>query len=134
VFEALVRKKVNLRIIITILLSLVDDAIIFAIVLIVLPRLGITVPIWAIALVAVFFFANILISYYGLRKNPQQGFENMIGKSGVAVEPIGRKGTVRINGELWFAMTTGEDKIETGTEITVIDQSGLKLIVKPLEK
>ena len=128
------RKKINLRIIITILLSLADDAIIFVIVLIVLPRLGIAVPIWAIALLAVFFFANILVGYYGLRKNPQQGFENMIGKSGVTVEPIGRKGTIRINRELWFAMTTGKDKIEAGTEITVIGQSGLKLIVKPLEK
>jgi membrane-bound ClpP family serine protease len=128
------QKKINLRIILTILLSLVDDALVFAIVLIVLPRLGIAIPIWSIALLAVFFLANILMGFWGLRKNPQQGFENMIGKSGVAVEPMGRKGTIRINGELWFAMTTGEDKIETGTEITVIDQSGLKLIVKPLEK
>ena len=58
----------------------------------------------------------------------------MIGKSGIATARIGRKGTVKINGERWFAMTTGKNKIEAGTEITVIDQSGLKLVVKPLEK
>jgi membrane-bound ClpP family serine protease len=134
VFEGLMLKKINLRILFTILLSIVDDAIVFAVVLIVLPRLGIGVPAWAIALLAVFFAANILVSYYSIRKNPQMGFENMIGKSGVAVEPVGRKGTVRIGRELWFARTDGKENIEAGTEITVTGQSGLKLVVKRLEK
>jgi membrane-bound ClpP family serine protease len=52
----------------------------------------------------------------------------MIGRSWFVVEPIARKGTVRINGELWFAMANGEN-IEVGAEIIVVEQTGLKLTV-----
>jgi membrane-bound ClpP family serine protease len=52
----------------------------------------------------------------------------MIGKSGMTVNRLARKGTVKIGWELWAA-EVGGDNIEAGEEVTVIDQTGLKLTV-----
>jgi membrane-bound ClpP family serine protease len=62
-----------------------------------------------------------------LTKNPALGFENMVGKTGLVVGPIQRKGTVRIGHELWQA--TARENIEKGAEIMVVSQIGLKLTV-----
>jgi membrane-bound ClpP family serine protease len=128
-------KKLNIRLIITVALSLADEIIVLAVVLVLLWWAGIKIPIWAIVIIALFFLGISFIIYRTLRKNPELGFENMVSLSGVAVEPITRKGTVRINGELWFARSKGE-KIEAGAKIMVVEQTGLKLTVirKPAEK
>jgi membrane-bound ClpP family serine protease len=123
-------KKINKQLIVSILLSMADEAIIAAVVIVVLSQLGIAIPFWVIVLLVLVFLAITLIIYRSLRKSPQLGFENMVGQSGLAVEPITRKGTVSIDGELWFARTQGE-KIESGTEIIVMEQTGLKLTVAP---
>jgi membrane-bound ClpP family serine protease len=121
-------KRVNIKLILTIVASLADEVIILAIVILVLSQLGIEMPVWPIIVLALIFLMITLVAYRALRKNPQLGFESMIGQSGFAVEPIARKGTVRIHGELWFAMTNGE-KIEAGAKIIVVEQTGLKLTV-----
>ncbi len=121
-------KKINLRLIGMILLSLADDIIILAIIFIVLPLVGIQIPLWAMIIAPLILLAATFVSYRALRKNPQMGFENVVGLSGVTVEPVYRKGTIRINRELWFARSTGE-KIEAGVEVTVVEQTGLKLTV-----
>ena len=121
-------KKINLWLIGAIILSLADEVIILAVVIIVLSQLGIDFPLWAMILVSLPFLAVTFIIYRTLRKNPQLGFENMVGLTGVAVEPVARKGTIRIKGELWSAMTRGE-KIGTGEEVIVVEQTGLKLTV-----
>lgn len=122
------KKRVNIRLIATIILSLVDEAIIVALIIIGLSWLGIDVPLWAIIILALAFLAVTYPIYRVLRKSPQLGFENMIGQKGVSVEPIAGKGTVKIKGELWAAATDGE-KIETGAEVIVTGQTGLKLKV-----
>jgi membrane-bound ClpP family serine protease len=126
-------KKPNFKLIGIILLSLADEIIILAVVFIVLSLFGVHIPGWAVILSVVLTGFITYACYIFLRKQPQLGFDNMVGLTGVAVEPLGRKGTVKIKGELWFASTKGE-KIETGTEVTVIEQTGLKLTVNPSEK
>jgi membrane-bound ClpP family serine protease len=121
-------KKINLRLIGAIILSLADEVIILAVVIIVLSQFGIDFPIWAMILVSLPFLAITFLIYRSLRKKPQLGFENMVGLTGVAVETIGRKGTIRIKGELWSAKAKGE-KIGTGEEVLVVEQIGLKLTV-----
>ena len=122
------RKKVNLRLIAAIALSLADEIIIIVVLALLLPLIGIEVPLWALIVVGLAFLALSFIIYRALQKSPQLGFENMIGKTGIAVEPINRKGTVKIDGELWSASTRGS-RIEPGTEIIVVEQTGLKLTV-----
>jgi len=121
-------KKINIQLFFTIIVALADEAIIVAIILLVLWQLGIKMPVWFIITLSLIFLIITFIVYRALRKNPQLGFENMIGQSGVAVEAIARKGTVKIKGKLWFAKTNG-GKIESGTEIIVVEQTGLKLTV-----
>jgi membrane-bound ClpP family serine protease len=127
-------KKINFRLLGTILLSLIDEAIILVIIIIVLSQIGIDIPLWAIIISVLIFIIITFLIYRSLRKNPQLGFENMVGLSGVAIENIGRKGTVRIDGELWAAKAKDEN-IKVGTQILVVEQTGLKLtVVKKPEK
>ena len=116
-----------------ILLSLADEIVILSVVFIVLSLLGVDIPGWAIVLSVAIMGVITYVCYILLRKQPQLGFDNMVGLTGVAVETIGRKGTVKIKGELWFASTKAEI-IKIGTEVTVVEQAGLKLVVIPLEK
>jgi membrane-bound ClpP family serine protease len=121
-------RRIKARPIISILLSIADEAIILTVAMVVLSQFGIHVPWWAIAIVVLIFLAYNFFAYRALRKNPQLGFENMIGKTGFAEGSVSRNGTVRIGHELWSALTKGE-KIESGSEIVVVEQSGLKLVV-----
>jgi membrane-bound ClpP family serine protease len=121
-------KKINFRLLGAILLSLIDEAIILIVVIIVLSQIGIDIPLWVIIITVLLFIAITFFIYRSLRKNPQLGFENMLGLSGLAIENIGRKGTVRIDGELWAAKAKDEN-IKVGTQILVVEQTGLKLTV-----
>jgi membrane-bound ClpP family serine protease len=121
-------KKINFRLLGTILLSLIDEAIILIVIIIILSQIGIDIPLWAIIITVLIFIAITFVIYRSLRKNPQLGFENMLGLSGLAIENIGRKGTVRIEGELWAAKAKDEN-IKVGTQILVVEQTGLKLTV-----
>ena len=42
-------------------------------------------------------------------------------------------GRVRLDTEHWRATTVGDDEIEPGTEVRVIDVTGARLVVEPLE-
>ena len=85
-------------------------------------------PIWLIITLALIFSLITYVLYRALKKNPLLGFENMVGKSGVAISAITHKGTIKIGRELWAAKTDQND-IEKGEEVTVIGQTGLKLTV-----
>jgi len=64
-----------------------------------------------------------------LRRKPIPGLLDMAGSEGKAVSPLAPEGMVRIKGELWMAKSAG-GKIDTGEEVTVVGQDGLKLIVR----
>ncbi len=119
--------KINLRYIFTVLISLVDDIIIIVLAVWIMSLFGIKTPWWIIGVAARVLVAWSFIGYWALAKNPSLGFENMVGKTGLAIESIKRNGTVRIGHELWQA--TAMENIEQGAEIRVVSQSGLKLTV-----
>lgn len=64
-----------------------------------------------------------------LRKQVPVGLPSMIGTRGKAASRLSPEGMVRIKGELWGAASTGED-IETGEEVMVVGEDGLKLSVR----
>src|SRR5512138_2896248 len=97
--------KIDFRLIVLILLSLADEVVILIIVGIVLSLLGIVIPWWAWLILAAVMAAVTALIYRILRHSPQLGFSNMVGLTGVTTEPVGRKGTIWIEGELWFART-----------------------------
>ena len=53
----------------------------------------------------------------------------MIGSRGKVVSPLAPVGFIKIKDELWEAESAG-GKIGTGKEVMVIEQDGLKLIVR----
>lgn len=119
-------KRINSRLILTITISLIDDAIIILIIFLMLSLFGIEMPLWLIITLVLVLSPLTFVIYRTLSKKPLLGFESMIGKSGMTVSPIARKGTIKIGNELWQSETDHE-YIEVGVEVIVTGQTGLKL-------
>ncbi len=122
-------KRMNTRLILTIIVSLIDEAIIILIIFFVLSLFDIKMPLWLIITLVLVLSALTFVVYRALSKKPLLGFESMIGKSGITVSPIARKGTIKIGNELWQSETDQED-IEAGVEVIVTGQTGLKLNIR----
>jgi len=121
------------RFIIAVLTSLLDEALIVVAILWGLPQLGIHIPLYGTILICSGFVVFAVVSYViGSRvlvKRPVPGFTDLVGLEGRVVIRLNTEGTVKISGELWNAKTeTGE--IEVDTRIIVVNQKGLKLIVR----
>ena len=124
------------RLIVAIITSIIDEVVIIAVILWVLPQFGIRLPVWALALIALAFIAwAVLIYRVGsriLRKKPVAGLTDMVGVEGTTATALEPRGYIHISGELWEARAEGE-RIEPGVEVTVIRQEGLKLVVRERE-
>jgi len=121
-------KKIDFRLMLYAIIGLADEAIIIVVLFLVLSWLGIDMPLWLIILLSLILLVLTFIVYRTFKKEPLIGFENMVGKTGIAVSPLTPKGTVRIGNELWSAEIDSEKAID-GSEIVVVGQSGLKLKV-----
>jgi len=126
-------KKMNIRLTLTILATLVEEMAVILIVLLVLPRLGIHIPLPVfIALMAglgVWAVISYRVASRALRKKPIVGLPAMVGSQGKVVSPLVPGGLVRIKDELWEAKSAGR-RINTGEEVIVVKQNGLKLVVR----
>jgi len=124
----------NTRLIMAILSNSLIEAIIVAVVLWGLPRLGVHMPLYGLILICVAFLIYAVISYNigsrTLRKKPLPGFTTMVGVEGQVVSRLAPEGLVRIEGELWNARSEN-GPIDAGIDVIVISQNGLKLVVRP---
>ena len=112
--------------------SLLDDAIILTVVILILSRF-VHLPVWLIVLIALLFVGWAFMSCFAIRKSPQLGFENMVGATGVTLDSLSPKGTIRIDHERWAARARG-DHIGAGVAVLVVGQSGLLLTVVKKEQ
>ena len=121
------------RLIVAILSTLLEEAALAALLLWGLPQLGIHLPLPVLILLMAALVAYAVITYrlgsQALRKKPVAGLSDMVGSQGKVVSPLDPQGVVRIKGELWKA-TSAAGRIDTGEEVTVVRQEGLKLIVR----
>jgi len=121
------------RLIYSIITSLLDEAIIVALIIWGLPKLGIHIPLWGIIFVAAAFVIWAVFCYIvgtqTLLKKPLAGMTDMIGTEGRVVTPLAPKGFVKIKGELWEA-TSENGALPAGTVVVVIEQAGLKIKVR----
>ena len=119
--------------IVAILTTLLDEALIIAVILWGLPRLGINFPLYATILVCVGFVIYSVVFYKAgsraLIKQPVKGFTDLAGMEGRVVVRLSPQGTIKIAGELWDARSENGD-IEAGIPVEVVKQVGLKLIVR----
>jgi membrane protein implicated in regulation of membrane protease activity len=125
----------NGRLIIAILTSLLDEALIIFVILWGLPQLGINLPLYIIFIVCAAFMVYAVVFYQAgsraLIIRPVKGFTDQVGLEGKAVNRLSPEGTVKISGELWNARAESGE-IEAGTRVIVTNQDGFKLIVRRL--
>jgi len=123
----------NARLIMAIFTNLVYEAIIVALLLWGLPRLGIHIPLYGIILICVAFIiyavALFIIGSRTLRRKPLPGLTTMVGIEGQVVSRLAPEGFVRIGGELWNARAEN-GIIDLGADVIVVCQYGLKVVVR----
>ena len=121
------------RFILAILATLIEEIAIVAIVLWGLPALGIRLPLGGLIPMMTGLAVYAVISYRlgsrALMKKPVVGLPDMVGSRGKVIEPLALEGTIKVSSELWQAKSAGRE-IDTGEEVTVVRQDGLKLIVR----
>ncbi len=121
------------RFIIAIVSTTLEEAALAVGVLWGLPKLGIHIPLWVLIIVMLAWGAYTVTTYRmgsrALRKKPIAGLLDMVGSEGKVVSPLVPEGLVRIKGELWMAKSAS-GRMDTGVEVTVVGQNGLKLIVR----
>lgn len=120
-----------------VLASLLDDAAVALLVLLVLRILGIPISlpiiVFLVLLFAVYAFLMHKAVLPALHRRKITGAEGMIGLKGKVIEPLAPTGTVRIGDEYWKAKSVAAD-IKAGDEVEVVRVDGLTLIVKPKER
>ena len=121
------------RLIIAIVSTVMEEVALAVIVLWGLPKLGIHIPLWILIIVMLGWCAYTVITYRmgsrALRRKPVHGLTAMLGSEGEVVSPLVPEGMVRIKGELWRAKSAS-GRMDTGEEVTVVGQDGLKLVVR----
>lgn len=123
----------NGRLIIAIFSTLMEEVALAVIVLWGLPQLGIRIPLAGLIVLMVAWGAFSIMTYRAgsraLRKKPLVSLPDMLNGKGKVVSPLDPEGLVRIKNELWVAESTS-GRLDTGEEITVVGQEGLKLTVR----
>ncbi len=124
---------ISARFIIAIVTTLLEEAAIAVIALWLLPKVDIHLPL-AVLIIFMLAWAGFAVFSYrmgtrALKRKPEGGLSDMLGTRGKVVKRLDPEGMIRIKGELWKAKSAGR-KIETGEEVTVVGQRGLKLIVE----
>ena len=121
------------RLILAIFSTLMEEAALAVIVLLGLPHLGIHIPLAGLIVLMAAWGAFSVITYRmgsrALRRKPVVGLPDMLDSKGKVVSPLDPEGTIRIKGELWDA-ASAEGSINTGEEVIVVGQVGLKLVVR----
>ncbi len=116
-----------------ILVVLLDEAVAFALILLVLWFLGIKIPLPITIAVALLLGAFAFIVYKAviptLHKKRITGSEGMIGLNGTVIGPLRPVGVVMVEGERWKAKSIGKN-IAVGEEVEILAVNGLRLMVK----
>lgn len=118
----------------SIVTGLLEEAALAAVVLWLLPLLGVNIPVWGLILLMGAYGVKEGITYRigakALQRKPVGSLEGMVGCCGKASTLLAPDGYVRVKGELWRASSTGPN-IEDGDEIIVTEVNGLTFIVAP---
>ncbi len=120
-----------------ILVSLVDDIIILAVIILALWYFKVEIPLWAMILIGLvlggFIFVRTWAVLPSLYRKKVTGAEGMIGLEGEVVEPLTPAGVVRVGGEYWKAKSVGGD-IAAGEMVEILGLNRLRLEVRRKEQ
>lgn len=97
-------------------------------------RTSFDAPVWSAPAILLAWVVKDMALYPLLRSayevNEAPPVERLIGRRGVAVEPLSPAGYVRIGGELWRARAGDAAPIATGLAVEVVGAEGLVLSVR----
>jgi membrane-bound serine protease (ClpP class) len=79
-------------------------------------------------------FALLRILDYHRNRPAMVADEPLIGAHGYVQRALDPIGTVYVRGETWTARSDGDQKIDSGAEIAVVDQEGLTLFVEAVKQ
>ena len=117
----------------SIIISALQAAAIAVLIIVVLPILGINIPVWGIVSIltayAVFAYIMYRISHPTVLYKPVSSPEAIVGKDGVVEVELKPEGYVRVEGELWKAACPRGD-LYKGDMVVVTGMEGLKLTVE----
>jgi len=115
--------------------SLLEELALVAVVLWLLPGIGINIPLWGLILLMIALGAYSYMTYKlekkALDKKPI--ILPDIGSRGKVTTPLTPRGYVRIGAELWKASST-DSSIDAGEKVVVIGMQGMTLLVAPFDK
>lgn len=121
------------RLILAIVSTSLEEVAIYVIWRWLLPEFDIVLPLsvligimvaWAAFAVTLFIITTRI-----LKKQTVVGLPTMIGSKGKVASSLAPEGLVSIKGELWGATST-EGDVDTGEEVEVVGEDGLKLMVR----
>ncbi|MFA5316795.1 MAG: NfeD family protein [Dehalococcoidales bacterium] len=120
------------RLVLALISGLIEEAVLAAVVLVILPRFGIQIPVWGLIGLMVLLAVNntvfFMIGSRALRKGTLIGLPAMVGAEGEVVSSLSPRGLVKVRGELWQATSKGGE-ILVGEMVIVVGQDGLGLVV-----
>lgn len=114
--------------------ALLEQALLAAAVLWLLPRFGIRLPLWLLVTLMLGLAVHSYIMYrvgkptFSLK--PKVAFENIVGAVGVVTRWQSSEGYVKVQGVLWKARCR-EYALKIGDEVVVTAVVGLSLVVVP---
>lgn len=114
--------------------ALLEQVLLAAAVLWLLPEFGIVLPLWALVVLTVVLGVHSYVMYRVGRPifslKPKVAFENIIGAEGVVIRWQLSSGYVKVQGVLWKARCQG-CQLRTGDGVVVTAVEGLRLVVMP---
>ena len=116
---------------------MIEEAILVAVVLWLLPLFDINIPLWGLAILMAGLAAHSFNMYRLGRPTflirPKVAAENIIGDEGIVTRRLAPQGYVKVKGVLWKAICEEAD-LEVGDDVVVVGIEGLRLIVSPKER
>ncbi len=126
-------KKSEMKVWILVLVSLIDDVLIVAVVILALWYFKVKLPWWAIILITLslgaFIFVRTWFVVPSFRQKKATGKEAMIGMECQVVESLTPLGVVKVCGELWKAKSIDGD-VAIGEEVEILRIERLKIEVR----
>lgn len=117
----------------SIISTVLEEAAIAILVVWILPLFGVNIPWWGLVLIlvgfAVFSYIMYRVGHPTISFKDISSPESIIGSEGIVESELNPEGYVRVQGELWKAVSGGE-RLERGEPVTVMGMQGLKLTVQ----
>ena len=111
---------------------MLEEAILVAAVLWMLPQFDVNLPLWVLgvlmAALAIYSYIMYRVGRSTFLIRPKVAAETVIGNGGKVTKRLAPEGYVKVQGVLWKA-TCVESELEVGDEVVVVGIEGLRLIV-----